>query len=874
MEKLGLNEIRRLFRDFYVSKGHYSRGSFSLIPENDKSLLIINSGMAPMKAYFAGIETPPSKRVTTCQKCIRTGDIDNVGHTDRHGTFFEMLGNFSFGDYFKEQSLLWGWEFITKVLKMPEDKIWPTIYENDEEAFHIWHDIIGMPEERITRLGKDDNFWQIGTGPCGPCSEIYFDRGPEHGCGKPTCRPGCDCDRFMEFWNHVFTQYNADDKGNYTELEHKNIDTGMGLERIACIMQGTDSIYNVDTIHHVLEEVVRVSGVAYEEGKVPTDVSIRIITDHIRAITFMIADGILPSNEGRGYVLRRLLRRAARHGRLLGVKGAFLYDLCDKVVETCGEAYPELVSRHDYIKKVIRVEEEKFDNTIDQGTAILEAKIAELKGKGETKLSGEDCFRLYDTYGFPVELTEEICKDEGFEADLEGFAVYMNKQKEAARAARKSSGDGEGWAEEALLADLPQTEFVGYDTLSADAKVLAIFAGKGKVETAEEGDSVVVVLDRTPFYGEGGGQAGDSGVFESATCKASVSYTNKSKGIYTHRIEILSGSLSVGDPVTATVETLNRNDTARNHTATHLLHAALKQVLGDHVDQAGSSVTADALRFDFHHFEAISKEDLAKIERIVNEKIAEFVPVETKVLPIAEASKLGAAMQFGEKYGDTVRVVCVGDFSKEFCGGTHVANVGQIGAFKIVSEGGVAAGVRRIEAITGRGLYSRIVAEDALISDVSDVLKATKDQLVAKAASVTEELKAAKKELEEQKKAALASGASDVLSEAKDLGAVKLLAKKFTGMSVADLRSFNDELKAAAKGLVAVLATETDGKVSLLVSVSDDLLDKGYHAGKLIKEIAAAAGGNGGGKADMAQAGAKDASKLDLAFRKAEELLK
>ncbi|MBQ3107037.1 MAG: alanine--tRNA ligase [Firmicutes bacterium] len=874
MEKIGLNQLRTMFREFYVSKEHYARKSFSLIPEKDKSLLIINSGMAPLKPYFAGIETPPSKRMTTCQKCIRTGDIDNVGYTDRHGTFFEMLGSFSFGDYFKEESIKWGWEFITEVLKLPVDRVWPSVYEEDDEAYHIWKDIIGVPEEHIVRLGKDDNFWEIGTGPCGPCSEIYFDRGEEYGCGSPDCKPGCECDRFMEFWNHVFTQFNRDAEGNYTPLVHKNIDPGMGLERLACIMQGTDSIYAIDTLRYILDEVVRVSGVEYKEGAVDTDVSIRIITDHIRSVSFMIADGILPSNEGRGYVLRRLLRRAARHGRVLGIKGSFLADLSKKVVEISGEAYPELVERQDYIHKILTIEEEKFSKTIDQGTAMLEQYIADLKAKGETKLSGEILFRLYDTFGFPVELTEEILKEAGLEADNEGFTAYMEKQKEAARGARTASGDGEGWAEESLLADIDgQTKFVGYETLTAEGKVQGIFAGKAKAESAEEGEVVTVVLDQTPFYGEGGGQAGDLGILEGAACKAKVLNTTKFRGIFLHQVEILSGSLSVGETVIATVTTTNRNDTARNHTATHLLHKALKTVLGDHVDQAGSSVTADSLRFDFHHFEAVSKEDLAKVEEIVNEKIAEFIPVSVQELPIEEAKKLGAAAQFGEKYGDVVRVVSVGDYSIEFCGGTHVANSGQIGAFKILSESGVAAGVRRIEAITGRGLYKKIVAADSVINGAAEVLKTNKDGLLTKAASVTEELKAVKKELEEAKKAALSGNVDALLAEAKEVNGVRLLTKQYDNLGAADLRSLSDELRASAKNLVAVLAAAGEGKVSLLVSVSDDLLEKGYHAGKLIKEIAAAAGGKGGGKADMAQAGAKDAALLPEAFKKAEELL-
>ncbi len=873
MKNIGLNELREMFKTFYQSKEHYARGSFSLIPDKDKSLLIINSGMAPMKPYFAGLETPPSKRMTTCQKCIRTGDIDNVGITSRHGTFFEMLGSFSFGDYFKEQSIRWGWEFITEHLQMPADKVWATIYQDDDEAFHIWRDIIGMPEEHIVRLGKEDNFWEIGTGPCGPCSEIYFDRGEEYGCGKPDCKPGCDCDRYLEFWNHVFTQFNRDEEGNYTPLAHPNIDTGMGLERLACIMQGVDSIFDIDTIRYILDEVVRVSGVEYHSGEAKTDVSIRIITDHIRSVTFMVGDGILPSNEGRGYVLRRLLRRAARHGKLLGIHGAFLAELSKKVIEISGDAYPELKDQADYIYKILSVEEEKFRSTIDQGSVILAEYIAQIKGSGRRQLSGEQVFKLYDTFGFPLELTEEIAAEEGCTVDTEGFAALMKQQKETARAARKADTEA-GWADESVLySDYPQTEFTGYDGLNCQGKVLAIFAGGGAKEEAKAGDEVKVILDRSAFYGEGGGQAGDRGVLEADGLRLSVKDTNKFRGVIIHKARIEEGTLKTGDILTSRVCPQYRNSVARNHTATHLLQKALKEILGDHVKQAGSSVTEDLLRFDFTHFEAVSKEDLKKVEERVNEKILEFLPVTGQEMTLEEAQKTGATALFGEKYGDVVRVVSAGDYSVEFCGGTHVSNSGQIGMFKILSESGVASGVRRIEAITGRAVFDRLNRAEDVIAAACDTLKANPTNLLQKVEAVSEEAKALKKEMEQMKMAAMGSGLEEMLAEAKTVNGVRLVTKRFDDVQISDLRKLSDEVKAQEKNVVMVFAAVNGEKVTLMVSVTDDLLEKGYHAGNMIKKIAAAAGGGGGGKADMAQAGAKDKTKLPQAFAVAESLL-
>jgi len=875
MKYMGVNEIREKFLSFWESKGCLRHESYSLVPPaSDKSLLLIAAGMAPLKPYFAGTEEPPKHRMTTCQKCIRTNDIDNVGHTARHATYFEMLGNFSFGDYFKRESVTWGWEFITseKWLGIPAEKVWATVYQDDDEAYNIWKDEIGMPEERIVRLGKDDNFWEIGTGPCGPCSEVYYDRGPEYGCGSPDCKPGCDCDRYMEFWNHVFTQFDRQEDGSYLELEHKNIDTGMGLERMACIMQGVDSIYNVDTMQAILQEVCKLANIKYQDGKAKTDVSLRIITDHIRAVSFMICDGILPSNEGRGYILRRLLRRAARHGKLLGIKGAFLKDLCEKVFETSGNAYPDLLERKDYIKKIIGIEEDKFAQTIDKGSDILEGYIAEAK-KGNCELTGQQVFTLYDTYGFPIELTEEIASDAACKIDADGFKACMDAQKAQARAARKDD-DNEGWLDESsMYKDFAQTEFIGYDSLCDETKVLGIVKGMSNLKSVGEGEEVRIVLDKTPFYGEGGGEVGDSGLLQSEGFTAVVTNTTKVNGVYVHHVKVEAGELNVGDSVTALVDVERRHAIERNHTATHLLQKALRLVLGDHVEQAGSLVTEDGLRFDFTHFEAISKEDLATVEDIVNNEILKFTNVDTKVLPIEEAKKLGAMMLFGEKYGANVRIVDVPNFSLEFCGGAHVKNIGQIGSLKIVSESGVAAGVRRIEAITGSAVKNYLTDKEETIEAVAEVFKTTPANLAKRAESLAEELKALKKEVEELKKANVSSSLGDLLSGAETINGVRLITKQFEGSSIDDLRSISDSIKANEKSVVMVFATVNGPKITLMVSVTDDLLDKGYHAGNMIKQIAAVCGGGGGGKADMAQAGAKDATKLPEAFALAKQLM-
>lgn len=873
MKKMGLNQLRSMFQDFYKSKDHYPRKSFSLVPENDKSLLIINSGMAPLKPYFAGLETPPSKRMTTCQKCIRTGDIDNVGHTSRHGTFFEMLGSFSFGDYFKKESLTWGWEFITSVLKMPTDKLWATVYEEDDQAYEIWKEI-GMPEDRIVRLGKDDNFWEIGLGPCGPCSEIYFDRGEKYGCGSDDCKPGCECDRYVEFWNHVFTQFNKGEDGSYTPLAHPNIDTGMGLERLACIMQDVDSIFAVDTIKFILDKVVDICKVSYSNGEKTTDISLRIITDHIRSVTFMIADGIIPSNEGRGYVLRRLLRRAARHGRILGIKKAFLADLSDYVIEISGEAYPELISKKDYIKKILRIEEDKFETTIDQGTEILNNEIGFLAKNNSFMLSGDIAFKLYDTYGFPIELTKEISEEKGYSVDEAGFKELMEKQKETARSARKSDED-EGWKDEAgLYISYPETVFSGYKNNSDIGKVIGIFAEGAEVCSASEGQTCKIILDKTPFYAESGGQIFDTGYITTENTKVFVFSVQKTKNnVFLHSCKVISGVIEKEDNVSMKIDIHNRNNTARNHTATHILHKALRDVLGEHVEQAGSSVNYKALRFDFTHFEPLTTDQLIEVEKKVNSTINDFLPVYTRVMSIDEARKTGAAALFGEKYGDKVRVVNVGEYSIELCGGTHVSNSGEIGAFHITSENGIAAGVRRIEAITGAGIYNKLVEDVHLISDASSSLKTVPGTLNSKIYSLLEENKNLKKELDSLKKDAISNDLENMLSSVETIKNIKILLKEFKDLEINDLRSVSDKIKETEKNIIMVFACVNNDKVTLLVSITDDLTEKGYHAGKMIKEIARACGGGGGGKADMAQAGGKDPSKITDAFDIARSLI-
>ena len=877
MQQMGLNEIRSKFLKFFESKDHYLKESASLVPQNDKSLLLINSGMAPLKNYFAGVEVPPSVRMTTCQKCIRTGDIENVGKTARHGTFFEMLGNFSFGDYFKEQSISWGWEFVTQHLNIPEEKVWVTVYEEDDEAFGIWENQIKIPKERIVRLGKDDNFWEIGIGPCGPCSELYFDRGEEYGCDNLDCKPGCDCDRYLEFWNHVFTQFNRDEEGNYGQLEHKNIDTGMGLERMACIMQGVDTIFDVDTIKHILNTVEKMANVEYGKGG-KTDVSIRIITDHIRAVSFLVADGVLPSNEGRGYVLRRLLRRAARHGKLLGIKENFLYKLVDEVIKVSGEAYPELVEKESYIKKVIRIEEEKFNETIEQGMEILASYIADLKKNGETTLSGENAFKLYDTYGFPIDLTQEILEEEHLSIDEEAFNGEMNKQRERARSARGNM-DGESWKEDPLskLDSSVASTFEGYFELENSGIIKAIVKDNELVDSAVAGDKVIVVLDKTTFYPEGGGQAGDAGLLVNKNEDIVVEVIDTKKGANNtikHIGIVKSGMINTGEKLSTIVDKEIRMASARNHSATHLLHKALKEVLGEHVNQAGSLVTSERLRFDVTHFEAITKEELKVIEEKVNDVILESLNITCENMSINDAKNKGAMALFGEKYGDEVRVVSMGDYSIELCGGTHLTNTSQVGLFKILSEGGVAAGVRRIEAITGRAVYNYLKEKEEIISNVCSNLKTKEDSLSQKVTSLIEENKSLSKELHDMKTKMSLQAVDSVLDSKLDVNGVNLVTTKFEGMDMNTLKEVADNLRDKLVSGVVVLANTTDDKLNLVATATKDAVDKGVHCGNIVKSIAQIAGGKGGGRPNMAQAGAPDVSKVDEALNHASEVLK
>ena len=877
MQQMGLNEIRSKFLKFFESKDHYLKESASLVPHNDKSLLLINSGMAPLKNYFAGVEVPPSVRMTTCQKCIRTGDIENVGKTARHGTFFEMLGNFSFGDYFKEQSISWGWEFVTQHLNIPQEKVWVTVYEEDDEAFSIWENQIKIPKERIVRLGKDDNFWEIGIGPCGPCSELYFDRGEEYGCDNPDCKPGCDCDRYLEFWNHVFTQFDRDEEGNYGQLENKNIDTGMGLERMACIMQGVDTIFDVDTIKHILNTIEKMAGVEYGKGE-KTDISIRIITDHIRAVSFLVADGVLPSNEGRGYILRRLLRRAARHGKLLGIKENFLYKLVDEVIKVSGEAYPELVEKENYIKKVIRIEEEKFNETIEQGMEILASYISQLKQNGETTLSGENAFKLYDTYGFPIDLTKEILEEEHLSIDEEAFNEEMNKQRERARSARGNM-DGESWKEDPLskLDSSVASTFEGYNELENSGIIKAIVKDNEIVESAVAGDKVVVVLDQTTFYPEGGGQAGDSGLLVNKNEDIVVEVIDTKKGANNtikHIGLVKSGMINTGEKLATIVNKEMRMASARNHSATHILHKVLKEVLGEHVNQAGSLVTPERLRFDVTHFEAITKEELKVIEDKVNDIILESLNITCENMSINDAKNKGAMALFGEKYGDEVRVVSMGDYSIELCGGTHLTNTSQIGMFKILSEGGVAAGVRRIEAITGRAVYNYLKEKEEVITNVCSNLKTKEDGLSQKVTSLIEENKSLSKELHDMKTKMSLQAVDSVLDSKADVNGVNLVTTKFEGMDMNTLKEVADNLRDKLVSGVVVLANIADDKLNLVVTATKDVVDKGVHCGNIVKAIAQVAGGKGGGRPNMAQAGAPDVSKVDDALNYASEVLK
>ena len=877
MQKLGLNEIREKYLSFFESKGHLRLPSFPLIPKDDNSLLLINAGMAPLKPYFKGEQEPPRKRVTTCQKCIRTPDIERVGKTARHGTYFEMLGNFSFGDYFKHEATAWAWEFITKVLEIPEDKLWVTIYEDDDEAKDIWVNEVGVKEERIVRLGKEDNFWEIGTGPCGPCSEIHYDRGEEYGCGKPGCAIGCDCDRYMEFWNLVFTQFDKDENGNYNRLAHPNIDTGMGLERIACIMQGVDNLFEVDTVRNIMKKISEIADVEYGDDS-ESDVSLRVITDHIRSTTFMIADGVQVSNEGRGYVLRRLLRHAARHGKLLGVNDPFLYKIVDTVIEENRTAYPELEGKADYIKKIIETEEKRFSETINDGLAILETYVAELKEEGKTELSGDKAFKLYDTYGFPVDITIEILSEQGITVNRDQFDECMEKQRQTARASR-GNADELGWKEDDFkkkFNDIMTTEFVGYETRETKAKIKAIVSGLDEFNHADsESGEITIMLDKTPFYGEGGGQVGDKGILKTETALAEVLDTKKmGNDKFIHICKVKEGTISRDEEVNAIVCGTLRSATESNHSATHLLQKSLKLVLGDHVEQAGSFVSDERLRFDFSHYEAMTPQQLKEVEVMVNKAISEAIDVDCKVMPIEEANKLGAMSLFGEKYGSEVRVVKMGDFSLEFCAGTHVKNTASIGLFKILSETSAAAGIRRIEAITGAGILKYLEEKEKLISDVSSALKCAPMETVSKIESIQAENKALGKEIEALKEKMAGGGIDDMKNSAVDVNGVKVICGKIPGADVNTLRKIGDNMKDAFDAEVTVIASEADGKVTLICSANKNAVAKGVHCGMIIKAIAVHVGGSGGGRPDSAQAGGKDAAGMENALLAAVETVK
>ena len=871
MQWTGLNEIREKFLSFFEEKGHLRLGSFSLIPNNDNSLLLINSGMAPMKKYFTGEITPPRNRVTTCQKCIRTPDIDRVGITARHGTFFEMLGNFSFGDYFKEEAIPWAWEFLTETMEIPKDLLWPSVYEEDDEAYAIWRDKIGVPEERIVRLGKEDNFWEHGTGPCGPCSEIYFDRGEKYGCGKPDCKPGCDCDRYMEIWNNVFSQFNNMGDGTYTELAQKNIDTGMGLERLACVMQGVDNMFEVDSIRKILDEVCKIAGKTYGKDAA-NDISIRVVTDHIRSAMFMISDGVIPSNEGRGYVLRRILRRACRHGKLLGINHSFLPGLCLVAIGESEGAYPELAEKKDYILKVISMEEERFDATIDQGLSILNSLIDDAKKSGKTVLSGEDVFKLYDTFGFPIDLTREIAEEAGLSLDEETFKTLMNAQKVRAREARANIS---GWsnASKTLLAGLAKTNFTGYESTKGEGKVLAILTDDESVDELSEGECSVI-LDATSFYGEGGGQVGDTGLLKNEKVTLTVLDTKKTDGVYIHVCKIEDGVLKVGDKLETLVDERRRAAIMRNHSACHLLQSALRRVLGNHVEQAGSYVSDSVCRFDFTHFSALSKDELDKVEALVNEDIFAAAAGSMTPMPIEEAKKLGALALFGEKYGKVVRVVRMGEHSVEFCGGTHVDNTAKIGMFKILSESSVAAGVRRIEAVTGDGVLRLLAEKNALLNETAKELKAQKvADLPRRAAQVVSDLSAARKEVEALNAKLATSGIDALVASAVSVKGLRLVVSNLKGAGMDAARSLADELKARYDDLVALLAVEGEDKVTFLAVAGKDAVAKGAHAGKLVGAVAAVTGGKGGGRPDNAMAGGKEVAKVADALASAESLL-
>ena len=874
MQPYGVNQLRKMFLEFFESKGHLAMKSFSLVPHNDKSLLLINSGMAPLKPYFTGQEIPPRRRVTTCQKCIRTGDIENVGKTARHGTFFEMLGNFSFGDYFKNEAIEWSCEFLTEVVGLDPDRLYPSIYEEDEEAFEIWNKKMGIPAERIFRFGKADNFWEHGSGPCGPCSEIYYDRGEKYGCGSPDCTVGCECDRYMEIWNNVFTQFDNDGHGHYSELEQKNIDTGMGLERLASVVQDVDSIFDVDTLKALRDHICRLADTEYGKDA-QADISIRVITDHTRSVTFMISDGIMPSNEGRGYVLRRLLRRACRHGRLIGIEGSFIPELAQTVIEGSKDGYPELEEKKDFILKVIAKEEDQFNKTIDQGLGILAEMTAKMEAEQTTTLSGADAFKLYDTYGFPIDLTKEILEEKGMQVDEEGFHASMEVQRKTARAARGETNymGADVTVYESIDPSITST-FVGYENLAWKSPITVLTSDTEIVEALSDGQRGTVFAEETPFYATSGGQEADTGIIRTAEGEFKVEDTVKLLGgKIGHVGVVVKGMIKTGDQAELCVNAEKRALSARNHSATHLLQKALRTVLGTHVEQAGSSVNEDRLRFDFSHFSAMTAEELQKVEEIVNEQIVAGLPVKVENMPIEEARKTGAQALFGEKYGDVVRVVNMGDYSIEFCGGTHVKNTNEIMAFKILSESGVAAGVRRIEALTSKGLIRYYDNLEKKLNEAAKVLKATPDNLAEKIAHLTAENKALHSEVESLKSKLAQDAMGDVMNQVQEIKGVKLLAAAVDGVDMNGLRDLGDQLKEKLGDGVVVLASGNDGKVSLMVTATDAAMKQGAHAGNLIKAIAGLVGGGGGGRPNMAQAGGKNPAGIQEALKKAAEVL-
>ena len=871
MEWTGLNELREKYLAFFESKGHLRLPSFPLVPQGDNSLLLINSGMAPMKKYFLGQVTPPRKRVTTCQKCIRTPDIERVGKTARHGTYFEMLGNFSFGDYFKHEATAWGWEFVTQVLHLPTDRVWVSIYQDDDEAFDIWTKEVGVQPDRIVRLGREDNFWEHGSGPCGPCSELYFDRGEKYGCGKPTCGVGCDCDRYVEFWNIVFSQYDSDGKGHYTPMAKPNIDTGMGLERLACIMQEVGNLFEVDTVRNIMNRCGEIAGVKYGADE-KTDVSLRVVTDHIRSTVFMVGDGILPSNEGRGYVLRRLLRRAARHGRLLGIKGSFLADLADQVIDENKSAYSELDGKRGYIRHVIAMEEERFASTIDQGLSMLSTMTDTLKTSGQKKLAGADAFRLYDTFGFPLDLTRDVLEEQGLSVDEEDFRTHMKQQRDRARAARAAS-ENDAWAE-ALDTDTPETQFEGYQTYECAASVAAILEESERAGMASAGQKAAVILDRTPFYAESGGQVGDTGVLTTATAVMRVTDCRKSPtGRFLHIGEVISGTVAVGDKVTAKVDVVRRQSIMRNHSSAHLLQAALRKVLGDHVHQAGQLVDGERVRFDFTHFAALTPDELEKVEQEVNRAVFAAAPVVTQVMPAEEARKTGAMALFGEKYGSMVRVVTMGDFSAEFCGGTHVKNTADIGLFHIVSESSVAAGVRRIEGATGANILTLLHQQEGEIRETAETLKAGIADLPQRAAQLTAQLHEKDREIETLNTRIAGLQMDALKTGAKTVNGLTLVCASLKGVTPDALRLITDRIREGNPASVAVLAGVAEGKIHFAAACGKNAVKRGAHAGNILRTVAKITGGGGGGRPDSATAGGRDISKLPEALAAVEPLL-